>query len=450
MRIIAGIAVFCLGLADARAQAPPAPSSDAPAYDTNLLGGMGGLRPALAAHGLAFTLADTSEVLGNPVGGAQRDAIFEGNGFASLALDGDKAGLWQGFSAQVSAWGIYGRGLSRNAIGNFSAVSNAEADRALRLFELWGEQSLAGGLVSVRVGQQAADQEFLIDTYAATLINADFGFPDLAAVDLPSGGPAYPQATPAVRVRVQPADTITVLAALFNGDPDPEGLDPDPQARDPSGTAFRTNGGAFWIGELDYQRNKGDHARGLPGTFKIGAWYNSNAFADQRIDSLGRSLADPASSGDPLRRRGDWSFYALADQLVWQGSGSIGVFLRVMGAPGDRNLIDYSGDAGVTWQGIVPARPDDTASLGLLWERVGDQASKLDGDTARFSGRPYPVRRWEGVVELTYQAQIRKGWNVQPDLQYIVRPGGGVPDGADTSQREGDALVLGIRNVLNF
>jgi porin len=462
---LAAVAILAHGAALGQNPAPGAPPGAAEAnaspatdagtnYDANLLGGMFGLRPALAANGLTLNLTDTSEGLGNPTGGLRQEGVFEGFGFASLALDGSKAGLWDGFSALVSAWDIYGRGLTANALGNLHTISNAEADRALLLFELWAEQATPDGRLSLRVGQQAADQEFMVDQYATLFVNADYGFPDLASNDLPSGGPAYPLGTPAVRLKLMPSDSVTVLLALFNGDPVPRGFGDDPQAREGGGTSFRTDGGALWFAEAQWARNQGKDATGLPSTFKIGAWYHSGYFADQRFGADGLSLADPASDGQELLRHGDFSIYALADQVLWRPAGApdggIAAFLRVMGAPADRNLVEFSLDSGVTWKGILPDRGDDTAGLGLEWARVGDAASKLDGDIARFSGEPYPVRRWEAVLELTYQAQIKPWWQVQPDIQYVVRPGGGIPELTDPTQRAGDALVLGARSIVTF
>ena len=178
-------------------EANAAPAADTGTnYDGNLLGGMAGLRPVIAADGLTLNLTDTSEELGNPTGGLRQEGVFEGFGFASLSLDGGKAGLWNGFSAQVSAWEIYGRGLTANALGNLHTISNVEADRALLLFELWAEQATPDGRASLRVGQQAADQEFIVDQNATLFMNAHYGFPDLPSNDLPSGGPAYPLGYP--------------------------------------------------------------------------------------------------------------------------------------------------------------------------------------------------------------------------------------------------------------
>ena len=83
----------------------------------------------------------------------------------------------------------------------------------------------------------------------------------------------------------------------------------------------------------------------LARVYKLGFWYDTESFADQLLDNTGLSLANPASNGIPLNHHGDFSIYAVADQLLWvdpnEGDRTINVFVRVMGTPqADRNLID--------------------------------------------------------------------------------------------------------------
>ena len=81
--------------------------------------------------------------------------------------------------------------------------------------------------------------------------------------------------------------------------------------------------------------------------------------------------------------------------------------------------------------------------------RVGDNARGLDADVGFFSGNPFfPVRSSEAVIELMYQAQLKPWWMLQPDLQYVINPGGGVLN-SDGSLRR-NALVIGVRSSLNF
>jgi porin len=53
---------------------------------------------------------------------------------------------------------------------------------------------------------------------------------------------------------------------------------------------------------------------------------------------------------------------------------------------------------------------------------------------------------------VTYQVQFASNWSVQPTLQYIVHPGGHVPDPGDPSGAVAirDAFVVGVRNMLKF
>lgn len=72
----------------------------------------------------------------------------------------------------------------------------------------------------------------------------------------------------------------------------------------------------------------------------------------------------------------------------------------------------------------------------------------LDSDIGFFGDFFYPVRSGEVMVEMIYQAQLAPWWMLQPELQYIVRPGGGVLN-SDGSLRQ-NAWVIALRSALNF
>ena len=62
----------------------------------------------------------------------------------------------------------------------------------------------------------------------------------------------------------------------------------------------------------------------------------------------------------------------------------------------------------------------------------------------------YPIRNAETVFEVSYIIQIAPWWMVQPDLQYIVHPGGNVPDPDHPDRAVGNALVVGVRSTMTF
>jgi porin len=286
-----------------------------------------------------------------------------------------------------------------------------------------------------------------------------FGWPMLPSANLPGGGPAYPLSALGVRVRARPVDSLTVLAAVFNGSP-VAGNGDDPQQQNASGTSFPLNGGALAIGEIQYAYPslgtmvRADESEPLARLYKFGAWYNSESFADLRFDALGRSLADPASTGVPRTHRGDYAVYAVADQMVWRSfkepDRTINVFVRAMGTPqGDRNLIAFSLNAGLTFHEPFLHRDNDTFGIGMGYARVASHASGLDRDTGFFARSFFPARGAETYLETTYQYQVTPWWQLQPSIQYVFNPGAGVLSPSGSGQTIKNEAVVGIRtNVL--
>ena len=397
-----------------------------PLWDrSNLFGDPGGLRAAAAARGLTFGLSETAEILGNPTGGVRRGAVVEGLLSMSIGLDTTKAGLWQGGTFNVSAYQLHGRGLSHNNLGdNLNTVSGIEAARDTVLFEAWYEQALFDRSVSVRAGQLALDQEFALSQYGELFINRTFGLSTLFNESIQGGGSSLLLAQPAIRVKASlPGDT-RVLLGLFKG-----------VSNSLAGT--RSSGNVLLIGEVQHGVGTGEGQ--LAGTYKLGGLYQSGTSPDQRTDQ---------------RRRGNWSLYAVADQLVWRKPGAkdqgVAVFARAQGAPGDRNLVNVYLEAGVSWKGALPGREEDTAGLGFGYARISDTARKSDADISRLGPFARSLRNNESVLELTYQMQIAPWLQLQPVAQYLFNLNGGVQNPAQPGKRLGDAVVLGLRTEITF
>jgi porin len=420
---------------------------------STLTGDWSGVRNDLLDAGILFGATYTNDILGNVSGGIHRGAIYEGRLELDADLDLEKIFGWRGAVFHASAFQIHGRGLSTRNLDNIMTVSSIEADPSTRLFTLWLEKTLFDEHLSLRLGQLAADDEFITSNTASLFLNGTFGWPALAGANLPSGGPAYPLAAPGARVSVAPLENLTVLAAVFSGDPAGPGTG-DPQLRDGSGTRFSTGGGTFLIGETQYTINGGAGATGLPGTYKFGAWYHSGSFADQRLDTLGVSLASPTSSGVARMHRGNYGLYMIADQMIWREEGTddhgLSLFFRIGGAPSDRNLLSFYADAGVAYKGLIPSRVDDILGLGFAYAGVSDAASSLDRDALVLSGSGV-VRDHEAVIELNYQAQVAPWWSVQPDLQYVFHPGGRIANPLVTAGATiRGAALIGIRSTIKF
>jgi len=416
-----------------------------------LLGDWGGLRTRLAEHGIGFGVQNQTELWGNLTGGRKQGVEYDGLATASLCIDLGKAAQWQGATIFASAFQIYGPGPTIPLVGALQLVSNIEATPSAKLYDLWLEQQLFDGKLAVRFGQEGANDEMMLAGNAGLFLNSSFGYPAMLAIDLPSGGPNYPLAAPFVRVNFSPSDEISLVGTVYTADPAPPGAG-DPQLRDRHGTAFRLNDHALSFTELWYSPAV-LASQSLPGAYKLGMWFATGPFADPLHDTDGLSLANPASNGIPLTRSGDYAFYAIVNQMLWHkpntAAEGIGVFLQIMHGPDDRNLSDLFIEGGVNWKGPLAGRSHDQAGIALTYAGIGAAARNLSRDAVFYSGLGTPYAQGEPIIEATYRARLTPWLKVQPDLQYVINPGAGVPTAQNPAPLR-NALVVGVRLTVNF
>jgi len=396
----------------------------------------GGVRGELAKHGIEVGGAYHGETYYNWGGikdGGQYDGVLD----LYASADMHKLGLWQGLCFHADGYQIHGNSITGENVGGLMPVSSLEAEPSTRLFELWVEQHMFNDTVSVRVGQLAADAEFFAADGGGYFIHGTWGWAPIAAENNPNGGPAYPLATPGVRVAVTPTENTSVMAGLYNGDPAHPCAAGDPQICNNHGTDFEIDDDPLLMVEGAYSYAIGGQ---LPGTIKVGGWNHFGEFEDNRVDVGGELVVISGNSGKPLDN--DWALYVIMDQLLWRVPGSedangVGMFFRFAGAPEDRNLVDFYFDAGLTFTGMIPGRPSDALAIGFAYTGISDDVTANDITL----GEPGP-RKSESLIEIAYTMEIMDGWTLQPDFQYIWSPAG------DPGQD--DATVIGARNTFTF
>jgi porin len=432
---------------------------------STLLGDVGGIRTELQNAGISFGIQDINEVFGNVTGGIKTGAAYDGVTLMSVGLDTQRAFGWEGGTINVSGWNIRGRSLSSDNLLVLQTVSGIEAAATTRLWEVWYQQAFLDNQMDVKIGQQSLDQEFITSLGSSLFLNTMMGWPMVPSADLYGGGPAYPLSSLGVRLRGRPTEDLTILGGVFQDNPPGGPFDADGQLLGSTrwGGNFNLRTGALFIAEVQYAINQpsngqlvtGDQkASSLPGVYKLGAWFDTAPFFSQQFDNSGLSLANPNTTGVPATIWHNWSLYAVADQMIWQpdptSPRAVGIFARLMGAPGDRNLINFSVNAGVTLKAPLPNRDDDTFGVGFGFTKVSGGAVALDQATNFFTGSFGPVRSSETFVEVTYQIQATPWWTLQPDFQYFFTPGGGISDPNNPSQSVGNAAVFGLRSVVTF
>ena len=401
-------------------------------------------RDAAADKGFLISGFYFADPRANLSGGLAKGSTYSGLLKVGLDLDFEKVFGIDGGTLHADILQSHGRDVSERYVGNIMSANDIGARPGTRLFELWYQQKI-GDQLTVKVGQLAADEEFLTSDYAETFIGASLGWAAAPSENLPQEGPAYPLAALGAQAKFDVTENVTLIGAVYNGyasSPDVE----DPEAHDRHGTNFRLGDPPLVIVEGRYRFDDG--LFGLPGQIKLGGYAHFAKFDDVKRGTDGRVLESAGSNDDPRRHRGDQNLYAVLDQQIWRAPGDdpergVGLFLRAIWGPKDRNTIDVYLDGGLVAKGLVPGRPDDVAGLAVAYAGFSSGLAAVDRATADGA-----IRRYEAMIEAIYKAQIAPGLTIAPTFQYVFRPGGGPPE--DGGPRIPNATIFGVTTIVTF
>jgi porin len=261
-----------------------------------------------------------------------------------------------------------------------------------------------GNTSELVLGRLIAGEDFATLQLACTSLNqAICGNPIAATQSITF--PTYPSATWGGRFKMKPGDRWYAQAGAYLVYPDLFDVgDHGVEFGAPSGS------GVLALGEAGYLAGKDGGQQGLPGQYKIGGYYDTERLTD--LDS-GKS------------QRGTWGAYAMGQQMLYseddQYREGLSSFISLSHAPPDMNKVQFMAAGGLSYQGLIPTRPDDSLSFIGAYGLFSNDLPGQDGET---------------LLELNYRAQIAPWVYVQPDLQYIIDPNGR----SDID----DALVLGF------
>jgi porin len=354
----------------------------------------------LSDHVVAWKLIYYGETLGNLSGGLAQGAIYEGMAKVGVGVNLEKlAGLEE---AVLYADAIYphGNSVTQKYTGDFNTVSNIDTTDGIRLYKLWLQKAFDDEKWSVRVGQIAADKECFVSDGASLYLNNAFGtFPTFSS-NIP--GPIFPLSALGTRVHWAPSEAFSVVTMFFSGDVGSATSNPHNV-----NWQFQGRNGVLGLTEMAYHTNQGDDSTGLPGTFKLGGYYDSKAFPDQT--GVGSE-------------HGDYGVYAMADQLLYRAPTDpegdprgLGSFVRAGVAPqSETNVVTFDLETGLNYAGLLRIRPRDITGIGFAFTRFGNPYVKANEGTGNH----------ESIVELTDLVVLSEHSTLQPDVQYIANPGG--------------------------
>ncbi|HLB34462.1 MAG: hypothetical protein A3F67_05265 [Verrucomicrobia bacterium RIFCSPHIGHO2_12_FULL_41_10] len=412
-------------------------------------GDWGSFRTKLEDKGIKLGVLSTSEVWTNTTGGLRTGSVYTGIEQLTTLIDFDQLLGWKGGSF-YSCWSyLCGNEPSEYLTNNFLVISPIEGFSTLRNTALWFQQEILGDKISLCIGQLVADSEFIISHYGALFANSSFGFPPSIYTSIPNGGPNTPIGAPGARLQVKPIENFSWKAAIFQANVYPQNINNH-------GFYWNLNPeqGYLYLTEAAYKYNFL-----LPGQVKTGAWFDSGTFASMSNSNSSSSLW------------GNYGLYGIIDQMIYRkqnfkkktsensknGTSSsaqlkdpgLGIFGRAAFEPADRNLLSFYCDTGLNYKGLIPTRDKDTFGIALGYGQLSSTLINAQQGSNNYNAngniaQPIPGTGlgYEMVLETTYVAQITPWLTIQPDLQYIIHPGG--------AQSLNNALILGIRTTLLF
>ena len=472
--VMLGFALGCPAHADGGpCDAPAGPAQYPDKFDWSggsyLLGDLQGVRNKATEAGVTLCSQYNLYAYDNARGGLKRGVDAQGQLFSWIDIDLGKFSRVDALSdtfAHAGYYSLQGRSITPREVGSFSSVSFFEALSTNRLGTAWIERRFLDGKLSLRAGQLGMDDEFFLAPSGSAFLNSTFGFPSWTGTVLPGGGAAYSLQGPGTRVKYSPTDSVTLMAGAFTGDPAGRS-NAVPQLANRYGTTFNLNGGTLWIGEAAYSTAYANSGVALPGTYKIGAWFETrHDFNALRFDTIGLSLADPASSGRPKRYGNDFGVYGIVDQTLFSGEKDgvhkLSGFLRLGASPSDRNLVDLYLDGGLTFTGPIPGRPTDLVGIGMAYDRISNAARSRDRDARAFAAlastpalgasQLAPVRDQEVMIEALYTIIITPWCTLDLDVQHVFHPSGHVlaTSGPNIGKVVKDATLIGLNTQIKF
>ena len=412
--------------------------SGAAAGDFTIAATWEAIRRAATARGLDFSLVYNGEGFVNATGGVRTGAAYVGNLHLQLTVDGKRLLGWPGFTLFFHGLSTHG-GHPSALVGDAQGVSNLEAPSGWQLYEAWLQQNALENRLSALVGRYDLNTEFYRLQSASLFLNSSFGMgPEFSQSG--QGGPSvFPDTSVGARVAFKPSRSVVLRAAILDGVP----IDrPGGEQR-----VFAKDDGLLLVGEAAllsrpvpedrplsshrFRIGRGPDSRPYDGKLAIGGWYYTASFDD---------LSEREPDGQPVRHRGSAGAYVLADELVHRDAdqplrqihafaeGGIGDF-RV-------NRFGYYVGAGLVFSGFLTALENDELGLAVAIARNGSHFLDLQSE------ENVPVTGTESTVELTYLVQIGKHVAIQPDLQYVMRPG------TDPTRR--NALAVALQLELSY
>ncbi len=408
-----------------------------------LLGDWGGMRSGLYQNGIDFQLGYTSELAYNPRGGDRHLARVADQVAVGVTFDLGKLVALPGGTFQITTTDRNGKNLSEVAdLRTLQQVQEIYGRGSTwRWTQFWYDQALFDGKLDLKLGRLGVGEDFM----SFSCLFENLSFCGSLPGNIVSTWYNWPVSQWGARVRFNFASDWYAKIGAYQLNPGYLDTRNSFRLNNPDGTV-----GALLSAEVGWTPKLG--AAGLPGSYRIGLWYDSSNQPDVFLAANNQPLTLNAGLS-PRMRDSETGGYAMAQQQLTTVSGdrSRGLSLFANFVQADRNTarVDQLITLGFFYAGPFDARPRD--DFGFAVGRTHVNSRIADGEALQniVNRRSLPIQGSEYPFELYYSINVACrptspvcGLTLRPNVQYIRQPGG-------TSQNT-DVVVIGLKTIFTL
>ena len=416
-----------------------------------------GLRDALSKDGLDISFNYTSDLAGNVTGGKSRGFTYCDNFTLDLEFQSEPLFGYKGGTLSVIMLNRDGNSLSAQNIGNQFTVQQVYGGSTAIFYGLAYNQRFCDDKISFKFGRMAAGDDFASSPlYWLYMNNGIDGNPQ----SLPVNGKftTYPWAVWGARLRALVTPDSEAMLGIYQVTPQaslpymhgfnwtknpgdgvmligqygwaPEFFKPEssplPPARGDGKSVSSSARSPQGDGKTFAPLADAEVPHGLPGHYWMGGYYSTWTYPQ-----FGTSQGQPGAYG--LYWHFDQMLYRLNP---YKDTGLTAWSAFVLCPQQNTALIPFQYNGGLVYTGLIPCRPSDISIFGVAYGNFSSNYAQASQST--LGG----YATYELVYELGYRINLTKFAYVQPDLQWVINPGG--------SGAVPNALVLGAQIGVTF
>lgn len=417
-----------------------------PYQDEHFFGDWGGIQPILLDRGVHVFAHLHEEADGNFHGGWRKGATDAGEVGVEFDVDWKKLtrnNFFKNFWTHTLIVNGHGQNMStkylHDGIAGVQKIYGFRGDVALHLVYMYGEQSLMKDHLILNAGWIPPGTFFAASPLFCMYMSVGMCGNPSPGKYLP-GNRDWPSGNLSFVARFRPTKETYIMSGAF-------AVSPHTYNGGRSGWAWAQDGlGKFSTPiEVGWLPKFGKHQ--LQGHYKFGYDYDNSSYPDLYSDIYGQPWV---LTHNPKRRRaGQNIMWFIADQmLVRHGDGPTNGLIALGGwmwADGKTSAMSDHAWGGLVESGSAWGRPLDSIGVLYQWFHMS-RTSRRQQEVAYNAGKAFPQNQWgpvwgiqshESVYELFYNAHMTPGISIQPDFQYINRPG--------ATTRYHDAATFGLQ-----